>query len=449
MTLKHRVPLAAAVGVVVGVSLSLTSGVLAEKEAGSSLPLQELQTFVEILNRVKADYVEPIDDQTLLENAVRGMLSGLDPHSAYLDPKEFDDMNVATTGKFGGLGIEVQMQDGLVRVVAPIDDTPAAKAGIESGDLIVKIDETPVKGLTLTDAVGKMRGEPGTNIKLTVVREGEVAPKVFDIERDIIKVASVRGRMIETGMAYLRISNFTTATAPALETEYKKLATEAKDKGGIKGLVLDLRNNPGGVLDGAVKVSDSFLDDGAIVTIKGRHAAAERTFGATPGDLLEGKPIVVLINGGSASASEIVAGALQDQHRAVLVGSRSFGKGSVQTILPLSGDGAIKLTTARYYTPSGRSIQAEGIDPDIAIRPLQLAEAEDGDEPGFDPITEASLNNSLANEDTDQEHLDEVTRKREQMEKQAKAAQELAHRDYTLYEAVNLLKGLVIAAKTR
>jgi carboxyl-terminal processing protease len=445
MSLKYRVPLATAVGVLVGASISLTSGVLAEKTATpSELPLQELQTFVEILNRVKSDYVEPVEDQTLLENAVRGMLSGLDPHSSYLDKKEFRDMNIATTGKFGGLGIEVQMQDGFVRVVAPIDDTPAAKAGILSGDLIVKIDETPVKGLTLNDAVSKMRGEPGTKIKLTVVRNGEAAPKVVEIERDVIKVASVRGRLLEPGMAYLRISSFTTETGPALEKAFHQLEKESDGK--ITGLVLDLRNNPGGVLDAAVKVSDDFLDDGTIVTIKGRETASERSFKATRGDLLGGKPMVVMINGGSASASEIVAGALQDQKRGVLVGSRSFGKGSVQTILPLSNEGAIKLTTARYYTPSGRSIQAEGIDPDINIRPLKIAQNEaTGEEDAFDPITEASLANSLANENGDATHLDEITKKREELEKRAKAAQELAQNDYALYEALNLLKGLVIS----
>ncbi|HEY1075314.1 MAG TPA: S41 family peptidase [Fontimonas sp.] len=448
MPLTHRVPLALAAGVLIGASVSLTSGVLADKPTPeSSLPVRDLQTFVEILNRVKTDYVEPVDDKTLLENAVRGMLSGLDPHSSFLDKEEFKDMNIATTGKFGGLGIEVQMQDGFVKVVSPIDDTPAAKAGVMAGDLIIKIDDTPVKGLTLSDAVDKMRGDPGTKIEITLVREGEPAPKVLKLERAVIKVASVRGRLLEPGIGYLRISSFTTATGPALVKEIEKLQSDSK--GEFKGLVLDLRNNPGGVLDAAVRVSDSFLDKGTIVSIRGRDGAGSREFDATSGDILNGKPIVVMINAGSASASEIVAGALQDQHRAVLVGSRSFGKGSVQTILPLSNEGAIKITTARYYTPNGRSIQAEGIEPDIAIRPLRIATNEDGKEEDiFEPISEADLAKSLANEDDNPAHKDELAKKRAEAEKIAKEANELAKNDYALYEAANLLKGLVILKST-
>ncbi|MEQ1438816.1 S41 family peptidase [Fontimonas sp. SYSU GA230001] len=444
MSLPHRVPLALLAGILIGTSVSLTSGVLADKsKTAETVPVKDLQTFVEILNRVKTDYVEPVDDKTLLENAVRGMLTGLDPHSAYLDKDEFKDMNIATSGKFGGLGIEVQMQDGFVRVVAPIDDTPAAKAGIQPGDLIVKIDETPVKGLTLSDAVTRMRGDPGTKVTLTLVREGEPAPKVLELKRDVIKVASVRGRMLEPGLAYLRISSFTTDTGANLDKEIARLK---KDAGGsLKGLILDLRNNPGGVLDAAVKVSDSFLDKGTIVSIRGRNGDGGRSFDAGAGDLLDGNPLVVMINAGSASASEIVAGALQDHRRGVLVGSRSFGKGSVQTILPLSNEGAIKITTARYYTPSGRSIQAEGIEPDIAIRPLRVQKAEDGADKTFDPISEADLAKSLANENGDPAHKDEVAKKRAAAEAQAKQARELAESDYALYESLNLLKGLVIA----
>lgn len=444
MSLKYRVPLAMTAGILIGASVSLTSGVLADKsKTADSLPVKDLQTFVEILNRVKTDYVEPVEDKALLENAVRGMLSGLDPHSAYLDKDEFKEMNIATSGKFGGLGIEVQMQDGFVKVVAPIDDTPAAKAGIQPGDLIVKIDDTPVKGLSLGDAVTKMRGDPGSKITLTLVREGEPAPKVLELKRDVIKVASVRGRMLEPGMAYMRISSFTTETGPTLEREFSRLQTESGGK--LKGMILDLRNNPGGVLDAAVKVSDSFLEKGKIVTIRGRDGNGGRDFDAGSGDLLGGQPLVVMINAGSASASEIVAGALQDQKRGVLVGTRSFGKGSVQTILPLSNEGAIKITTARYYTPSGRSIQAEGIEPDIAIRPLRIAQAEDGADDVFEPISEADLAKSLANENGDAAHQDELAKKRDAAEKQAKLARELAQNDYALYEALNLLKGLVIA----
>jgi carboxyl-terminal processing protease len=442
MPLSYRIPLALAAGVLIGASITLTQGVLADKPHAETLPLKDLQTFVEILNRVKSDYVEPVDDKALLESAVRGMLSGLDPHSAFLDKEEFKEMNIATSGKFGGLGIEVQMQNGFVRVVAPIDDTPAAKAGIQPGDLIIKIDDTPVKGLSLSGAVERMRGEPGTKIILTLVREGEAAPKVVELKRDIIKVTSVRGRMLESGLGYLRISSFTTETGPSLDSEFKKLQKDAK--GPLKGLVLDLRNNPGGVLDAAVKVSDAFLDKGAIVSIRGRDDAG-RSFDATAGDLLNGKPLVVMINGGSASASEIVAGALQDQKRAVLVGSLSFGKGSVQTILPLASEGAIKLTTARYYTPSGRSIQAEGIEPDIIIRPLKIAKKENGeDESLFEPLKEADLNKSLTNQD-DKAEQEKRAKEQAEKEKQAKEAQQLAESDYALYEALNLLKGLVIS----
>lgn len=439
MPLSYRVPLALATGVILGASVTLTQGVLADKAKPEALPLKDLQTFVEILNRVKNDYVEPVEDKALIESAVRGMLGGLDPHSAYLDKDEFKEMNIATSGKFGGLGIEVQLQNGFVRVVAPIDDTPAAKAGVMAGDLIVKIDDTPVKGLSLSEAVSKMRGDPGTKIALTLVREGEAAPKVLELKRDIINVASVRGRSLEPGIGYLRISSFTTETAGSLDKEFKKLA---KDDA-LKGLILDLRNNPGGVLDAAVKVSDAFLEKGNIVSIKGREAGASRDFEARGGDLLAGKPIVVLINGGSASASEIVAGALQDQRRGLVVGTKSFGKGSVQTILPLSNDAAIKLTTARYYTPSGRSIQAEGIEPDIVVRPLKLAKSEGTEDNAFEPIKEADLNNSLSNKDTDAER-EKRAKAQADHEKQAQEAQQLAETDYTLYEALNLLKGLVI-----
>jgi carboxyl-terminal processing protease len=446
MPLTHRVPLALAAGVLIGASVSLTSGVLADKsKATDAVPVKDLQTFVEILNRVKTDYVESVEDKALLENAVRGMLSGLDPHSSYLDKDEFKEMNIATSGKFGGLGIEVQMQDGFVRVVAPIDDTPAASAGVQPGDLIVKIDETPVKGLTLSDAVTRMRGDPGTKISLTLVRDGEPAPKVLELKRDVIKVASVRGRMLEPGMAYLRISSFTTETAPNLEKEIAKLEKEAG--GNLNGVILDLRNNPGGVLDAAVKVSDAFLDKGPIVSIRGRDGNGSREFGADSGDVLNGKPLIVMINSGSASASEIVAGAIQDQRRGIVVGSRSFGKGSVQTILPLSNQGAIKITTARYYTPSGRSIQAEGIEPDIVIRPLRIARNEDGGPDPFTPIAEADLAKALANENGDAAHKEEVEKKRAAAEAQAKTARELAENDYALYEALNLLKGLVIASR--
>jgi carboxyl-terminal processing protease len=435
MSLFSRTTLALGLGVLIGTGVSLTHGVLAEKPGTGSeaVPFQELQSFVEILNRVKSEYVEPVEDKTLFENAVRGMIAGLDPHSSYLNREEFKDINIATSGKFGGLGIEVQMQNGFVRVVSPIDDTPAARAGVQPGDLIIRIDDTPVKGLSLDEAVKMMRGEPGTRIKLVIARENAPGPITLELKRDVIAVTSVRGRLLGDGLGYLRISSFTTETGSSLNKELAKLI---KGTGApLKGLVLDLRNNPGGVLDAAVQVSDAFLDTGAIVSIRGRDAAESREFRAQQGDLLQGAPVVVMINGGSASASEIVAGALQDQKRAVLVGSKSFGKGSVQSIMPLSNQSAIKLTTARYYTPSGRSIQGEGIEPDIVIRPLRLAAEQDG--PAFEPTKEADLKGSLKNENG-------TTPAPSSGVAQDDEAQKLAEQDYALYEALNLLKGLVV-----
>lgn len=451
MSSSTRVSLALLAGVVFGVSATLTHSVFAEKQSPvETLPLKDLQTFVEILNRVKSDYVEPVKDETLLENAVRGMLSGLDPHSSYLDKEEYKDLNASTTGKFGGLGIEVQLKDGLVKVVSPIDDTPAAKAGVKAGDLIVKIDETPVKGLTLQDAVSKMRGDPGTKIVLTLVRENAPAPLVLELKRDYIKVASVRGRSIEPGFGYIRISQFTSTTGKNLSDELAKL----KKEGELKGLVLDLRNNPGGLLTAAVDVSDEFLNKGGIVSIKGRDPDSTRAFDASVGDALDGKPIVVLVNGGSASAAEIVAGALQDQKRGVLIGSKTFGKGSVQTILPLNNDSAIKITTARYYTPSGRSIQAEGIVPDVTIQPVKVSKL-DPSEVG-EGVHEADLKGRLDNpnakpEDGKTKDVKADDNKGKDKEKDSKKdsqepinVADLAVNDYELYEALTLLKGLSI-----
>ncbi len=434
-----RTPTALVLGVVLGLGVSLTYGVLADKnnkDKPEALPLRDMQTFVEILNRVKTDYVEPVSDDALLEDAMRGMLAGLDPHSSYLNKEEFAEINVQTSGRFGGLGIEVQAFNGFVRVIAPIDDTPAARAGIQAGDLIVKIDDTPVKGLSLTEAVKKMRGDPGTKIVITVLREGAADPLTFEMQRDIISVSSVRSRLLEPGIGYLRVTTFSSSTGKGLLDEFKKLRAASPD-GRLKGLVLDLRNNPGGVLNAAVEVSDAFLDKGSIVSIKGRINDANREYNATPGDQLDGKPLVVLVNGGSASASEIVAGALQDHKRGLIVGSKTFGKGSVQTILPLQNDSAIKLTTARYYTPSGRSIQAEGIGPDIAIRPVKITKAEG--QPG-DGVSEADLEGRLAGESRPVETKEQV----EQRKKASDEQQALAESDYALYEALNLLKGMII-----
>ncbi|HFE32809.1 MAG TPA: S41 family peptidase, partial [Gammaproteobacteria bacterium] len=355
------------IGLTLGVMLAIGQGVLAEKEkaqhGAAPLPLNELRTFTEVFARIKKDYVEPVSDKELLENAIRGMLSGLDPHSSYLDPDSFKDLQVGTTGEFGGLGIEVGMEDGFVKVISPIDDTPAQRAGVKAGDLVIRLDEKPVKGMTLRDAVNIMRGKVGSKITLTIIREGEEKPLKITITRAIIKVKSVRQRNLEDGFGYLRISQFQSHTGENLADAIDKLKEE--NGGKLKGLVLDLRNNPGGVLNAAVEVSDAFLDKGLIVYTKGRIRDSDMKFNATPRTLLDGAPLVVLVNGGSASASEIVAGALQDHKRALIVGTRTFGKGSVQTILPLNNNTALKLTTARYYTPSGRSIQAEGIEPDI------------------------------------------------------------------------------------
>ena len=324
---------------------------------------KQLNLFGEVYERVRSEYVEKVSDKELIEAAINGMLQSLDPHSSYLNAESFTEMKIQTKGEFGGLGIEVTMENGLVKVVSPIDDTPAAKAGIQSGDYISHIADEPVMGLTLSEAVDKMRGKVNTELKITVIREGSEA---FDlnIKRAIIKVTSIKSRK-EKDVAYLRITSFTQKTFKNLVKEYKKLSLEMN--GNIKGLVLDLRNNPGGLLDQAVSVSDAFLDRGEIVSTRGRDNAGEQRFNASKGDITNGLPIVVLINGGSASASEIVAGALQDHKRGILMGTQTFGKGSVQTIIPVTSKGAVRLTTARYFTPSGNSIQAKGISPDIYV----------------------------------------------------------------------------------
>jgi carboxyl-terminal processing protease len=336
-------------------------------EAALSDTYKQLNLFGEVFERVRADYVEKPDDSKLVQSAINGMLAGLDPHSSYMDPNSFRDIQVQTRGEFGGLGIEVTIEDGLVKVVAPIDDTPAAKAGVMANDIITKLDNEQVRGLTLNQAVEKMRGPIGTKIKLTIVRKGQDKLIEVTIVRDVIRVKSVRSRSEGNDIGYIRITQFTEQTTEGLKKAINDLTSQLGAEK-IKGFVIDLRNNPGGLLDQAISVSDAFLDRGEIVSTRGRNAEETQRFNARPGDLTKGKPIIVLINGGSASASEIVAGALQDQKRATLVGTRSFGKGSVQTIMPLgAGDGALRLTTARYFTPSGRSIQAKGIEPDIKV----------------------------------------------------------------------------------
>lgn len=423
------------IGLTLGVTLAIGQGVFAEKENSATagvLPLKELRSFTEVFARIKKDYVEEISDKTLLENAIRGMLSGLDPHSSYLDPENFKELQVGTTGEFGGLGIEVGMEDGFVKVIAPIDDTPAQRAGVKAGDLVIRLDEKPVKGLTLHQAVKIMRGKVGTDIVLTIIREGADKPLKITITRAIIKVKSVRYRSLEDGFGYLRISQFQSRTGENLAEAIDKLKEE--NDGNLKGLVLDLRNNPGGVLNAAVEVSDAFLDKGLIVYTQGRIANSEMKFNATPRRVLDGAPLVVLVNGGSASASEIVAGALQDHKRAIIMGTQTFGKGSVQTILPLTNDTALKLTTARYFTPSGRSIQAEGITPDIVLEPVKVTKLEGS---GFERVKEADLSGHLANGNGD----DSNNAKKDKKDNKKPS---LAQTDYQLYEALNLLKGLEI-----
>ena len=336
---------------------------------------RQLNLFAEVFERVRSDYVEEVSDQTLVEAAINGMLSSLDPHSSYLNAKNYKDMQVQTRGEFGGLGIEVTMENGLVKVVSPIDDTPAAKAGIKPNDFITHLDGEPVAGLSLPEAVEKMRGPVNSDIKLTIRREGK-DPFDVTLTRAVVKIQSVKSHLEGENIGYIRITSFNEQTDTGLQNAVKNLKQQAGNK--LVGYVLDLRNNPGGLLDQAIAVSDAFLERGEIVSTRGRRSEDAQRFNARPGDITNGLPIVVLINGGSASASEIVAGALQDHHRAVLLGTKSFGKGSVQTIIPLPGHGAMRLTTARYYTPSGRSIQAKGIEPDILVEPAKIEKVAQG-----------------------------------------------------------------------
>jgi carboxyl-terminal processing protease len=394
------------------------------------LPLQSLRNFADVFNQIRLSYVEEVDDKTLLENAIRGMLSGLDPHSDYLDASSFEDLQNHTTGEFGGLGIEVGMENGFIKVVTPIDDTPAARAGIQTGDLIIQIDNKPIKGMSLQESVTLMRGPAGSKIVLTILRSGISAPFEVKLKRDVITVASVRSETLQPGYGYIRISQFQSRTGQDLKKELAKLKA-GRDP--LEGLILDLRNNPGGLLQASVQVVDEFIDDGLIVYTEGRLPKAYSRFMASARNPADSTPMVVLINGGSASASEIVAGALQDHRRAVIMGTTSFGKGSVQTVLPLSEDSAIKLTTARYFTPSGRSIQAQGITPDIIVERARIeALTANGLE-----ITEADLAGHLGRGDG--KESDSSSRKAEKGERK-----DLAADDNQLYEALNLLKGLNI-----
>ncbi|WP_417067864.1 S41 family peptidase [Niveibacterium terrae] len=442
------------VGLCAGVALSLNFSASANKDATSPLPVEELRSFAEVFNAIKQGYVEPVDDKKLIDGAISGMLSSLDPHSAYLDPDAYKDLQAGTQGEFGGLGIEVGIEDGFIKVISPIEDTPAFRAGIRPGDLIIKLDDTVVKGLSLNDAVKKMRGKPKTKIRLTIARKGENKTMELTLTREIIQVQSVKAKMIEPGVGYLRIAQFQENTASALTHELGKL-----EKQGMKAIILDLRNDPGGLLHAAVGVSGAFLPAKAlVVSTDGRTEDSRHKFYASPDDYLRGNrddflkslpadiktmPLVVLVNGASASASEIVAGALQDNKRGVIVGTQTFGKGSVQSILALGGNAAIKLTTARYYTPSGRSIQAKGIAPDILVN--------DTPSGNYALIREADLENHL--------NVPGAAASRPAIKAaplapeegpEAIAPFELGGKnDHQLAQALNVLKGMQIAQRNR
>ena len=406
---------------------TVTTTTTSSAAEAEELPLRELRLFTEVFGEIKRQYVDVADDGALLGDAVRGMLAGLDPHSAFLDAEEFREMQLSSEGKFHGLGLEITTEDGNIKVIAPIDDTPAARAGIRAGDVLIMIDGVAVQGMRLGDAVGRLRGAVGSEVVLTIARDG--VDEVFDVPlvRAVIAIVEVKGELLESGFGYVRVGSFQRHTDANLRRVIARLRRE--NGGELDGLVLDLRNNPGGVLYGAVAVSDGFLDDGVIVKTRGRGADAEQSFHAAAGDWLHGAPLIVLVNGGSASAAEIVAGALQDHRRAIILGTRTYGKGSVQTIIPVRGGNALKLTTARYYTPADRSIQARGIVPDIVAAEREIAVADD---PADDDRTlrEADLAGHLAGDDDGYGDDDATT------------TSDLAARDYQVGEALNLLKGM-------
>jgi len=448
-------------GLVAGIAVSLNFSAIADKETmATPLPVEELRAFAEVFGRIKSDYVEPVTDKKLITQAIAGMLSGLDPHSAYLDADSFKELQVGTHGQFGGLGIEVGMEDGVVKVISPIEDTPAFEAGVKSGDLIIKLDDTLVKGLSLSDAVKIMRGKPGDEIVLTIIRKDEPKPLKITIERAIIKVRSVKSKLLDSGYGFIRITQFQSKTTENLATSLNNLVKE--NEGPLNGLVLDLRNDPGGLLNGAVGVASAFLDkDVLVVYTEGRTSDAKMRLTANSDyymrgngqtdhlkgipDSIKSVPMVVLVNAGSASASEIVAGALQDHKRAVIMGTKTFGKGSVQTVLPLGNNTAIKLTTARYYTPNGRSIQAKGIIPDIEIEDPSISNAAK-----MFRLHESDLNKHLINEkgEDDNSAIKSET-KLDSHGSKGEAAQKKPSRfgskdDYQLNQALNLLKGMRI-----
>ncbi|MCL7744944.1 S41 family peptidase [Guyparkeria hydrothermalis] len=424
-----------------GFAIAIAINAVAERPAdtgATDIPLEELRTYSDVLDRVRSDYVDDISESQLIENSIRGMISELDPHSGYLDDEEFKSLRESTSGEFGGLGIQVGMKDDVLTVIAPIDDTPAKRAGLEAGDRIIRINGELTEDMDLEEAVKLMRGKPGTDIDLTIAREGEKKPLEFTITRAVIKTESVKHEMLEPGLGYIRVSQFQSRTVEQMHEALDALAKANEDKP-LKGLVLDLRNNPGGVLDGSVEMVDAFLEAGQIVYTKGRVADAKMSFEASAGDRLDGAPMVVLVNGGSASASEIVAGALQDSGRALIIGERTFGKGSVQSIMPLANGGALRLTTARYYTPSGRSIQAEGIKPDVTVHQLKVSDIEE-----VFSISEASLAGHLTNGESEGDDKSDSKKAKSDEEEDKEP---LVIRDYQLYEALNMLKGMVIVSK--
>jgi carboxyl-terminal processing protease len=434
-------------GVVLGALIAVGTNVWADKEtesvqqASNSIPLQELRAFVEVYERISTDYVDQVDDKQLLEGAISGMLSSLDPHSAYLPPVDAKEMEEHTRGEFGGLGMEVGMEDGFVKVISPIDDTPAQEAGMQAGDLIIKLGSEPVKGKTLSEAVKIMRGKPGTKLELTVVRKGEDAPLKVELTRAVIKVKSIKQRMLKDEIGYVRISQFQVRTGQDLLKAVDKL--EQENGKPLAGLVLDLRNNPGGVLTAAVEVSDAFLNEGLIVYTEGRIRNSQMRFSAEDGDIMNGKPVVVLVNEGSASASEIVSGALQDQKRAIIAGRDTFGKGSVQTLMQLNNGAAMKMTTARYFTPSGRSIQAEGIVPDVEIDRLKVekveAKIERVKEKDLSGHLEGDEEKKVANGEKPSENEDGITEE----------TAEILEKDFELSEAMRLVKTMILAQQLK
>ena len=439
--------MAAAIGILTGAvaTTQVAAPLLAQQNDSSSNVYEQLDLFGDIFERIRAQYVEEVETDTLIEAAINGMLTSLDPHSSYLSPEDAENMQVQTRGEFGGLGIEVTQEDGFVKVVSPMDGTPADQAGSEAGDFITHVDGESVLGLTLNDAVDLMRGPVGSEIVITVVREGRAEPFDVSIIRDTIELTAVRART-ERDTVVLRVTTFNDNTFPNLESSLEEQVEKIGGMDNVDGFVLDLRNNPGGLLSQAIKVSDAFLEQGEIVSTRGREPQDGERFNASEGDLAEGKPIVVLINGGSASASEIVAGALQDHNRAIVVGTKSFGKGSVQTVMPLRGNGAMRLTTARYYTPSGRSIQALGVSPDVVVpqprRGEETAEEESDDTPR-PGRSEADLRGRLSNDSLSEEEQ----RQMEEDEEKADEAAKLREEDYQLAYAIDILRGLSVMGR--